>query len=345
MSDNSSEEKNLPASQKKLKDARKKGQIPKSNDFVMTWGLVCAIAYLWLNFTSISETLQDTIILSAGMLNTPFDAASKQIATNLFNGLLLSIAPFFLILVIAGVGANLLVNRGVLFSVDPLIPKMERISPSAGLKRIWSAKSLTELVKSLVKIFALVAAVALVNTDTANELVRFPRCGLDCTIGGIAYIIMKTVVVVLIVFIVAGLVDILIQQWLFQREMRMSQSEMKQEVKGMMGDPKVRAAHKRIRKEMANSRKIGVRQSSVLIFGGSVAVGVRYVKGDTHVPLIVARAAGEKSVQMLREAQTYDIPVYQDEMLSRMLYNDLKAGSFIDNQHFDATARALMASK
>ncbi|MEM8794849.1 MAG: EscU/YscU/HrcU family type III secretion system export apparatus switch protein [Pseudomonadota bacterium] len=345
MSDSSTEEKSLPASQKKLRDARQKGQLAKSNDFVMTLGLGCAIAYVWLNFSATIETFQQVMILSTSLFDAPFDDAMRQIGTTLTLGLVKNLGPFFIMLIVAGFVANILTNRGIIFSIEPLIPKMDRINPSEGLQRIWSIKSLTELVKSLVKIIALVAAIALVNSNTANELVRLPQCGLDCTAGGFAYLIMKTAVVALIVFVIAGALDIIIQQWLFQRDMRMTKSEMKQEIKSMMGDPKIKAAHKRIRKEMATARKIGVRQASVLIFGGGIAIGVRYVKDDTHVPLIVSRSAGERSVQMLREAQAFGIPIYQDSLLSRMLYNDLRAGKFIGKAHFDATARALMAAQ
>jgi len=344
MSGETSEEKTLNASQKKLNDARSKGQLAKSNDFIMMLGLVSSTLYIWLSFPRISANFKKLMIDTMDLSFVQFDLHLARLFQNAVIIIGEAVIPFFLIIFISSILGNLFLNKGFIFSTDPLMPKMERINPMAGFKRMLGMKSQVELIKSILKIIILIGAITVVNLNTTNEIVRFANCGLNCAVGGMIYVIMKTLIVCLLVFIISGIIDVLLQQSIFLRDMRMTKTEQKQEIKNAMGDPRIKSAHKRIRNESANARRLGIRQSSVVVFGNGFAVGVRYVKGETQIPLIVARHKGDKVMSTLREARNFDVSVYEDATLAKMLYEDLRPGNFIQNKHFDSTAKAIMSA-
>lgn len=337
-----SEEKNLPPSAKKLSDARKKGQIAQSHDLVSAAGAVAAIAYLWSRSGSIADQWREALTLSTQIGDGPFDEALRQSLSALGTLTLRTLVPLLAVTVIAGLLASIAVNRGFVFSLEPLTPKLDKLNPFTGLGRMFGLKNWIELAKNVAKAGLLGATLFFVVLGTLNTLVRLPVCGPGC----IGYVFGTMATLLLAIgagfFLLAGLVDLLLQRWLFLRDMKMSPSEAKREHQETEGNPQVKGAHRRHRSESAAEPRLGVKQATILIRGGGFVAGLRYVAGETNVPLLVCRGKNEPATAaLLAEAAAEGTPTVEDAVLAKALARKVKLGGAVPSQFFERVARAL----
>ena len=343
MSD-TSEQKTLPASTKKLQDARKKGQIAHSHDFVSAVGAVAAIAYLWSFAASTVDLWREALLLAVNIQNEPFQVALPQLGAALIALCWRTVLPLLAVAVVAALLANIAINRGFLFSLAPMVPNLEHINPFTGLKRIFALRNWIELAKTLVKGVLLGSTLAIVVAGTLNTLVRLPICGEGC-IGFVFGSMAQLLLAIGIAFLLAtGLIDILLQRWLFLREMRMTITESKRELQDQEGNPLVRSTRRRQREEQAQEPPIGPRHATLFVRGESVVVGLRYVRGETSVPIVVCRARGAAIQPLLDVAASSRVPVVREAALARSLRRKPRLGSAIASQQFERVARAMLAA-
>ena len=133
------------------------------------------------------------------------------------------------------------------------------------------------------------------------------------------------------------------QRWLFRRDMRMSKTDAKREWKDMEGDPQIRGAQKQLRQEAAQdgTPRMGFGMATVLIYGNGFAVGLRYVQGETLLPLVVGKISGDTATELVNLVMANDGPLYYDSVLATQLYTELKISAEIKLRHFDDVSRAL----
>ncbi|GLS46088.1 EscU/YscU/HrcU family type III secretion system export apparatus switch protein [Methylobacterium brachythecii] len=341
MSGDSSEEKTLPPSQKKLRDGRKKGQIAKSRDLVSALGLVTAIAFLWTRWDMLNNELREVLLNADRLQNEPFVTAAPQVGAGLVDFAGRTVLPLLAVVASTGLLASVLVNKGFVFSLEPIKPKLENLNPVSGLKRMFGIKALVELGKTLVKALLLGGTLLVVFLGTWNTLVLIPTCGVGC-LGFVAGTQTKLLLSIAVAaFLIAGLIDVLIQRWLFLRDMKMSASELKREYKEQEGDPHVRGAHRRHRQESAGLPPLGLKRATLLIRGRGYAVGLRYVASEGGAPLIVCCARGEQADVMTAAAAELGIARIQDHGLASALARKVAPGSALPNRFFDRAARAM----
>lgn len=339
----SSEEKTLPPSQKKLRDARKKGQIAKSKDLVSALGLVAGVAFLWTRGGPLVDQWREVLLYAGRLQNEPVGVSGPQIGASLAELAAGMILPLLALVVVTGIVGSVIANGGIVLSLDPIKPKFENLNPFEGLKRMFGMKALVELGKTLVKALALGLTLLLVFLGTWNTLVLIPTCGLGClsfVVGTQTKLLLSIAVGA---FLVGGIADVLIQRWLFMRDMKMSTTELKREFKEQEGDPHVRGAHKRQRQENAQLPRTGLKQATILIRGRGVAVGLRYVPGEGGAPVVVCRARGPQADVMVEAAVELGIPRAPDHGLASALAKKVAPGSVLPNRFFDRAARAIYA--
>lgn len=344
MSGDSSEEKDLPPSAKKLQDARRKGQIAKGQELVSAAGAVAAIAYLWARSGSIATQWREALTLSTQIQGEPFDVALRQLLSALGSLTGRTVVPLLAVTVAAGVLANVAINRGFVFSLQPMMPQLEHLNPFSGLKRMFGMRNWIELAKTFVKALLLGSALLFVVLGTLNTLVRLPVCGTGC----IGYVFGSMATLLLAIgagfLLAAGLADLLLQRWLFLRDMKMSKSEAKREHQETEGNPQVRGAHRRHRLESAEEPQLGIGQATIMIVGSEAAAGLRYIVGQTNVPLLVCRAKGDPAEALRVEAASRGIPVIDDGQLARALTRKIKLGAGVPSQYFERVAKAFYAA-
>lgn len=344
MSGASSEEKNLPASQKKLRDARKKGQVSKSRDFVGALVLTAAVLFLIARAETLVDRLKDAMRTVMRIQNVPFAQALPQVAANLVEIALGTLLPLLgLILAMALLG-GVIATQGVVLSLGPLKPKLSKFNPIKGFAGLFALKALIELGKGILKAGLLGAALSVALLGTLRSLPLMPACGVNCFETVISAKTKLLLGIGVGVFLSAGLADMLIQRWLFLRDMKMSKSEVKKEYKEQEGDPHVRNAHRRHRHEASNLPRTGLKRATILIRGRGVVVGMRYVASEGTAPVIVCRARDRQADLMLEAGAGLRIPIVADDWLAFDLAKRTPPGTILPSRYFDRAAQAIYST-
>jgi type III secretion protein U len=338
------EERNLPASAKKLRDARRKGQVSRSQDLVSAAGVSAAIAYVGMRAELIAHQWREILLLAADVQDHAFSEAVRELVSALFALFARTVLPLLLVVTASGVFASVMATRGFVFSLDPIKPKFENVNPATGFKRILGLKSWVELVKTVVKALLLGSALLVVLLGTWDTLVRLPVCGVKCigfVFGSLTKLLLGTAVGI---FLAAGLADLLIQRWIFLRDMRMTQTEAKRELKDQEGSPQIRGAHQRHRQEAATETRLGVARATLIVKGRETAAGLRYVRGETGVPVVVCRGGADTAQAIVDAARALSIPIVADAGLAKALATHVRLGAPVPSRYFERIAKAFLAA-
>ncbi|MEM8948500.1 MAG: EscU/YscU/HrcU family type III secretion system export apparatus switch protein [Pseudomonadota bacterium] len=340
-----SEEKSLPASEKKLRDSRKKGQVSQSNDMVIGMGTVAILAYVWLAWESIQTNLATLLILPTDTYDMPFMQAVDRIWRQSFELSVLIVMPLIVIIILVSILTNVAVMRGFIFSTEPIKPKGEKINPVSGFKRIFSLKNFVELVKSLLKTVLLSAAAIVLVLFGLETLVKGPVCGTECIAYAFSSLVKPLFIAFALIFLLFAMLDVGVQRWLFLRDMRMTKTEFKRERKDLEGDPMLRQERMRQRREYADgtTMPIGIKNATVLIADGQTSVvGLRYIKGETPVPALVCKGRNDRAVQLVAMARQLYLPVVDEPELTQALLKNGNLGEFVDQVYFHQVAAVLI---
>jgi type III secretion protein U len=341
-----SEERSLPATAKKLADARKKGQVARSRDFPAAAGFTAAVLVLWIGWEANLAAVIHLFDAAARVQALPFREAAETLASAMLRTLAIVCLPPAGAAVLAGFVANLVALRGIPFSTEPITPRLSHINPVEGFKRLFQMRALIELAKGVVKTVLIAAALVAVVLPGLQSLLLAPSCGEGC-IGVVAgRLLLPMAAAAVAVFLVGGLLDLGLQSWLFRRDMRMSVSELKRERKDQEGDPMVRSTRRRERRAMVEQpMRLGPAAASLLVVGrDESAVGLRFVRGETPVPLVVCRASGPRGAELRRAAEALGVKTIGDAALAALLLRRARPGEPIPREAYGPVAQALLAA-
>ena len=345
MGGSSSEEKNLPASAKKLRDARAKGQIAKAPDLVTAFASVAAIGYLMVGSGTIGEYLRQAITLTADLVVLPFPDALRLVFMLLWQTAMLVVGPLLAVVLLAVVIGSVAANGGFMLVMDPLMPKLETLDPIKGFGKLFKLKNLVEVLKSILKAIVLGTVAVKMALAAATPLMNVPNCGMRC-IGPLSSGMFRPMLSAACgLYLLSGVIDLLLQKWMFKREMKMSVTEQRRERKDQDGDPYVRRAQRQRRREAATAIPLGLNRATLLVAGDDAAIGLRYVRGETDFPTVVCKAAGlSKAETMVATARGARTPVFWDNEFALALTAKLKPGDRIAQEFFQRVAQALYST-
>ncbi|MFD2057416.1 EscU/YscU/HrcU family type III secretion system export apparatus switch protein [Mesorhizobium calcicola] len=336
------EEKKLPASDKKLRDARRKGQVSQSRDLVSGFTLFAALAYLYFSwpmlFRRLSELVQ-TVTMSGGS----FGEVSLRAIRHSSSLLMLATLPLVGIVVVFTVAFGMLGTFGPVFSFEQLKPQFDHINPAKGLQKILSLRNVIEFTKGLIKVVLLASLFVFILTAWLQPLFDAPGCGQSCLEPIIKAVLTPLGVAAALAFVVIGLIDVPIQRWLFLRDMRMTTTEYKREHKDLEGDPLIRHEQQRQRREaVMQPAKLGVKNAVIVFVSGDRAVALRYVKGETPVPTVVGKGQGRAADEIVAQARQARIAIVEDAAVAEPLFENASTGSYIGQQMFSPVVRHLV---
>jgi type III secretion protein U len=256
-----------------------------------------------------------------------------------------ALLPLLILVPASVVLGSIVMLQGVPFSTDPISPKMEKINPAEGFKKIFKMRSLIELIKSLIKTIVIACAFVAVLAGGLNALVLSPSSGLAAEVAVLHTLAAPLFGTAALLFLVAGGADIGLQKWLFLRDQKMSVTEMKRERKDMDGDPHVKRERKRIMREALRlAGGLGMRRATIVIHdGGGMTVGLRYKINEMPAPVLVCRGRDARARALLSEADGMRIAVAEDSELARELYR-LPLGHGIPERLFRPVALALRSA-
>jgi type III secretion protein U len=332
-----SEEKKLPASEKKLREARRKGQVSNSRDLVSGFSIFAALAFLYIAWPGISGRIRQFADLATAAQSRPFAQAGPDLIHQALVTLILIVAPLAAVVIAAILVFGVVATRGPVFSVEPLKPQFEHVNPAKGLKRIASLRNVVEFCKSLAKMVLLAAVFVAIMMAWLEPLFEVPGCGGGCVAPTLVAILTPLGIAAALAFIVVGLFDVPIQRWLYLRDLRMTRTEYKREHKDIEGDPLIRQALQRQRREAASRpAKLGIVNAVLVLAAGDRLVGLRYVRGETPVPVAVAKAQGGAAEALLLQARERGLPIVHDAPLTETLFAQTAVGGYVDADLFPA---------
>ncbi len=336
------EEKKLPASEKKLRDARRKGQVSQSRDLVTGFTLLAALAYLYFIWPTVSEHLSElvqTVTASSGS----FQQISLRAIRHSFSLLLLVTAPLVGIVVVLTVAFGMIGTFGPVLSFEPLKPQFDHINPVKGLQKIFSLRNVVEFVKGVAKVSLLAGVFAFILMAWLQPLFDTPGCGPTCIEPMVKAVLLPLGTAAALAFVVIGILDVPLQRWLFLRDMRMTTTEYKREHKDLEGDPMIRHEQQRQRREaVMQPAKLGVKNAVIVFAAGDRAVALRYVKGETPVPTVVGKGQGRMADDILAQARAEGIPVVEDPAVTEPLFETSNTGTYIGQEMFSPVVRHLI---
>jgi type III secretion protein U len=340
-----SEQKSLPASEKKLRDARRKGQVSRSRDFVGGAVLSVIFGYLLLAWPMLRDQLRQLIEIISVSATQPFDQTltpTLRFAVDIFMTISLTTVVF---VTVAAVVAGMAATLGPVFSFEPVKPKFDNISPTQGLKRIASLRNVVEFAKSTLKVAILAAAFWIVLRASIQLLFEIPVCGMNCLAAVTMTALRPLVATAVVAFVAIGLLDLLVQRRLFLRDMRMTRTESKREHKDLEGDPLIRRERRRMQGQFATRRvRVGLRNAVVAVTHEKLIVGLRYRVGETAVPIVVAKGRGDAGVRMCAEARRLGIPIVENAAFVSALAERHVVGDMVADDLFQMAAEALVAA-
>lgn len=343
MADSDDEDKTEEPTQKRLDDALKRGDVVKSQEMSSFFVLMAAMAFIVLSTPSLGTTVTGAlkslldhvaeISLDRGGLTGVYIEIGKILA--------LGLSLPALIFVVAGIAGNMIQHR-LVWSLDPITPKFERISPLSGVKRIFSVENLVNFVKGLVKILVVGAAIWLAIRP---ELNRFDTIIASEPVNVMALtrtLAIKLMMAVLIVMgVVAGL-DYLFMRQRWMKRMRMSRQDLKEEFKQSDGNPEIKAKIRQLRQQRARRRMMSaVPKATVVVTNPThFAVALLYEDG-MGAPQCVAKGADAVALKIREVATASDVPIIENPPLARALYASVDIDAFIPEEHYRAVAELI----
>lgn len=336
-------EKTEEPTQKKLEDAHRKGDVAKSQEvsawFVMVGATVVVMMFSNGMFASLAEALKAFMAQPHAI---PLDGEHLRIVLERSGAAVLGalLAPLA-VLVLAALLGNLIQHRPV-FTAEQIKPKLSKISPVAGLKRLFSATSLVNFGKGVAKL-AIVASVMFVivwpERDRLETMVGVDPAALMPTLRWMAIKLLIGVVAVLTV-IAAG--DFLFQHHKWFEKQRMSHKELRDEYKQLEGDPTVKAKLRQVRIERGRKRMMAnVPRASVVITNPThYAVALQYEPG-MNAPLCVAKGVDRIALSIREIARENGVPLVENPPLARTLHDTVEIDEEIPPEHYRAVAQVI----
>ena len=342
MSQDQSGEKTEKATPKRLRQARKRGQVAVSRDLtqtlttaawlLMTLTLTGLLGHYILEFTDACWRLTQDI--SKAHLEQVGLRGARLVVT-------LTLVPFA---TAATIGAlSDFFQSGPVFSATPITPNLQHIDPVQGIKRLFGLQNWLELIKNIIK-------TVLILTVTVFLFMRFLPDLLNTLHGDatvymdVSHRLLQTLMIwVCVVLAVFAILDWYLQKFLFQRNLRMSKQEVRDERKGEYGDPQLRSQRKRLQRQWAGSSvQTAVKNASALVVNPiHIAVALEYDPETTVVPLVTAMGEGNLAKNMRQLAEDEGVPVMRNIPLARRLYYLCEDEEMVPEELFDAVAEVL----
>lgn len=344
---------------KRLRDARRKGDVAKSKDVGPAVGMI--LWFLLLLFAAgyaggqIMVLMTDTVGTATTM---PFESAAPVLGWAAFAVLvsasLLILGPASII----GVLAEFL-QIGALVTTEKLKPSLDKLNPVEGFKKMFALDNLVELLKTVIKASLILTIAIIILWRSADGFISLiqtagwsPVERHGEKVAGAMLSLMRSLTIQLFawtcaIFLLVAAVDRFWQQHRFIKKLRMSRRDIKQEHKDNEGDPMLRAQRRQLHEEWANQNAIGAAGgANVLLTNPThLAIALDYDPANTPVPMIAAKGEGPLAAAMRGEAERMGVPIVRNIGLARAVWAESEVGGPIPRAHFDAIAEIILWAK
>jgi flagellar biosynthetic protein FlhB len=342
--ESSSQDKNLPATAHRLKKARDDGQVARSKDLsnlaVLGGGAAVLMVMAPMGFELLRSALQRQLRFDHASLQHP-QLLMERLASAFGDGLVLYLPLGLLVLALAIV--TTVAAGSFAISTKPITPDLTRLSPLAGLKRLFSKQQMVEVFK-LTGITVVVGVVAWMFISAhVEQFATLLMRPLEGALGQLGTWLSLGVGLLLTVVLLVAVIDLPVQKFLHGHRLRMSLEEVKREHKEMEGDPHVKGQRRARQRELAQRNSIGAVPKADLVVMNPThyAVAIRYDDTTMGAPRVVAKGADLLAMKIREVAQAHKVPVLQAPMLARALYAHAEIDDEIPSALYTAVAQVL----
>ena len=332
-------EKATPYRRRKL---RQEGNVAKSVEIASSLTVLISSLVIFFSGALIFREIVSFLLAITGIRPAEFNLLSGTVIKESFTNVVKLLVPFFVITVILVIASHV-AQFGFIFTLKPLQFKWERLNPFEGFKRMFSLTTLFELSKNSLKALLLFGIALFVLKGSLGLILGSSQMPL---VEGVKFLIELLLKIVLILGVVAffiALLDFAYKRWEYERKIRMSRQEIKEEFKQLEGHPEVKAKVKARMREMARGRMMAeVPKASVVITNPThIAIALRYDAERDRAPVVVAKGKGTMAERIVRVAEENEVPVVRKPELARAMYPAVDVGDEIPPEFYRAVAEII----
>ena len=344
MADSQKTEKATP---KKRRDERKKGNIFFSNDAVSVAVLLVGLVVLFLTIGSaaghIGRFLRMCIAQVQIQQTIPGVGDLEKLLVQFLwtavqaGGILMGAT------VVVGIAVTLFQTK-LLVSLELIKPKFSKLNPIQGIKRLFSLRSVIEALKGLLKILVLLYLIYNFLSGVVDTFTKYLFTDLTAACADLLGQAFQMSMQIAVAYVVLAAADYFYQRWDYERQIRMSKQEIKEEFKQLEGDPQIKSKIKQTQRKMAQSRMMQkVPQADVVIRNPThFAVALRYKPDQDQAPLVLAKGQDQVGLRIVQIAGQHGVAVVENVPLARSLYASTELGQEIPPEFYNAVAEVLV---
>ena len=343
-------EKTEPATAKKLQDARENGQVAKSQELNHAIGLISLFLMLKMFISFVGEHLLNGFPMIYNkipdIINESIGGLSVFVIQRVINNVMITIlqilSPFFVIGFSLSVLINILQVKWKI-TTKPMKPKISKLNPLNGFKRIFSKDSLFELLKSIVKIILIIYVAYTSIKAHQNELFLLYDIPLFQVILLIGTIVIDTGLKISFVYLIVGIADLIYQRHKFKEDMKMTKQEVKDEYKNIEGNPEIKGRQRSKMREASQRRMMQSLPSADVVITNPThyAVVIKYDSQKNSAPIVVAKGEDFLAQKIRETAKEHHIEIVENKPLARMLYANVDVGQEVPPELYQAVAEVL----
>jgi len=332
------------ATPKKREETRKKGQVAKSVEINTAVILLSMFLFLLFGrqflFDQFEHVMKD--FLQHYLLKDLTNQNASNLLSKIYMQILILIGPFLGVAFIAAIVANVS-QVGFTFSAEAINVKFDRLDPIQGFKKIYSLRAVVELVKSLLKITIVGAATFFVIWQSKQDILNLPYIGIRAVAETIYMLVVKSGLYASCSLLVLAILDLFYQRFDFEKNIRMSKQDIKDEYKKSEGDPLIKSKIKQKQREIAMRRMMQeIPKADVIITNPThYAVALKYDEEKRDAPFVVAKGVDFLALKIREIAKVHDIITIENRPLARALYAQAEIGDEVPEEFFKAVAEIL----
>ncbi|MES9940808.1 MAG: flagellar biosynthesis protein FlhB [Candidatus Thiodiazotropha sp. 6PLUC2] len=345
MADNENgQEKTEQPSSKRLDDAKRKGQVPRSRELnsmaVTLGGVICLVIMSGSVGDSMSQMMSDGFVITREQI-FDINAMSQSLGEGVAKAFI-AIVPYFLLVIVAAILSSVALG-GFSISAESMTPKLSKLSPLKGLKRMFSAKSLVEMLKAMAKFLFIGGTTILLLRATLDQYLALHNMEITPALQHLSALIGWSVILMSATLILIAAIDVPFQLWEHKRQLKMTRQEVRDEMKETEGRPEVKGRIRQLQREMAQRRMMQeVPQADVIVTNPThYAVALKYDPEAMHAPKLVAKGADLVAQNIRKVGAEHKVPVVESPVLARAIFFHTELNTFIPAGLYMAVARLL----
>ncbi|WP_353475657.1 flagellar biosynthesis protein FlhB (plasmid) [Salipiger sp. H15] len=332
--------------ERKLRRAREKGEVPSSREVGNVTAVLSLFAIAAFVMPGVSAPLAGVlrgVFETAGQFTVGEDVQGMRdiggVTWGVMRGVGILLAPL-LILMLLGAVAGVVLQGDIVMAIERIRPKPEKLSPLAGFKKIFSVPALVEFVKSMLKVLTVGTIGIWITYHGVRDIWQVQGLLPEMLTEFARRTASRMLLVVLVLLVAVAVADVLWKRFEYRRNQRMSLQEVKDEHKDTEGDPQIRVRRMQLRRERARQRiATAVPRATVVLTNPThFAVALKYESGVDLAPVCVAKGADLLAARIRELAREAEVPIIENKPLARALHDVAEVDKQIPVQHWEAVA-------